>query len=587
MRVAVVVCALTTDALADAPSPNDAAPPQQTAVPKPRAMAAVPPAPAAGGAPLERHVLGMEDADIVVDVTAKDGVAVGDEVELWHPLRLVHPVTHKVVVDRYRIATLRLVQVRDALSLARPVGAPLRPPAAGDVVIVPGAAPESTGALPVTPASGLAPAPPFPAPSVQVAPPPVPPTPVTLSERGPASPNPDAEAAVVASMFDHLLGASLIKRIRRYELYAQEHPNSPYVRVLLEEAAALRELVSLREHAEADAPAARHFEVPAETLDRAPLMMTIELSGEAQGAVLQVRVAGEHGYRALPMMRTGPKYFSATIPADQVLPPRIEYFVEAVRADGASVPVAGSEDAPLTTTVRHVPHPELPNPHETQITLVTDYADYNRLRGNDHVWQTEGTFSMRLGDVGVRSFGGGFGVYRGVGGSIDELDTLQLTPRRVGLTYGYVEGEFGIKPALSLIARAILGLRDIGTAGGAQIHVRIGSDLTTNLRVGGEVLGGVGLRGILELNIAPRSRVPVMVRSEVTNQPAGSGASVVQDSTLSPSESLAAGDVGVRGILQVGYRFVPPLLLAVRASYQGRTISHAGPGLGGAVEYRW
>jgi hypothetical protein len=388
-------------------------------------------------------------------------------------------------------------------------------------------------------------------------------------------------------MFNHLLGASLVKRIRRYELYAQDHPNSPYVRVLLEEAAALRELVSLREHTEADAPTVRHFEVPEQTLDRVPLMMTVELSGQAVGAVLHTRVAGERAYRALPMMQSGPKYFTATIPEDRVLPPRIEYFVEAVRANGASVPVAGSDDAPLATTVNHVPHPELPNPRVTSVTLVTDYADYNRLRGNDHVWQTEGMFSMRLGDVGVRSFGGGFGVYRGVGGSIDDLDALQLSPRSVGLTYGYIEGEFGIKPALSLIGRAILGLRDIGTAGGAQVHVRIGSDLSTNLRVGGEVLGGVGLRGILELNIAPLSRVPVMVRSEVTNQPAGSGASRVADPRLSETESVAAGDVGVRGILQMGYRFVPPLLVALRASYQGRTISHAGPGLGGALEYRW
>ena len=526
----------------------------------------------------------MEDADIVIDLAVRDGVAPGDQVELWRPLRLVHPVTHKVVADRYRIATLRLVQVRDAISLARPVEAPLRPPAPGDVVVLRRAAPVA-----IMPASGLS----SPAaassatPVTPVVTPPAAPAPAALSERGPSAPNPDAEAAVVASMFDHLLGASLIRRIRRYELYAQDHPNSPYARVLLEEAAALRELVSVREHAEADAPAVRHFDVPEQTLDGVPLMMTIELTGRAEGAVLQVRVAGEQTYRALPMVRTGPKYFTATIPAARVVAPRVEYFVEAVRPTGGSVPVAGSADVPLATTVHHVPHPELARPLETTVSVVVDYADYNRLRGNDRAFQTEGTFSMRLGDVGVRAFGGGFGVYRGVGGSVDDLDALHLEPRNVGLTYGYVEGEFGIKPALSLIARAVLGLRDIGTAGGAQLHVRIGSDRTTNLRVGGEVLGGVGLRGIVELDIAPLGQVPVMVRSEVTNQPAGSGASRAEDPSLAPDESIAAGDVGVRGIVQVGYRFVPPLVVALRASYQGRTISHAGPGFGGAVEYRW
>ena len=138
-----------------------------------------------------------------------------------------------------------------------------------------------------------------------------------------------------------------------------------------------------------------------------------------------------------------------------------------------------------------------------------------------------------------------------------------------------------------MIARAVLGLRDIGTAGGAQLGVRVGSDLATNLVVSGEVLGGVGLRGSAELDIAPRGKVPVAIRSEVTNQPAGAGTNRQDDPRLGPNVSVAAGDVGVRGIVQVGYRFLPPLVVAIRASYQGRTISHAGPGLGGAVEYRW
>jgi hypothetical protein len=37
----------------------------------------------------------------------------------------------------------------------------------------------------------------------------------------------------------------------------------------------------------------------------------------------------------------------------------------------------------------------------------------------------------------------------------------------------------------------------------------------------------------------------------------------------------------------VGYRILPSLVLAGRASYQGRTIVHAGPGAGAAVTYEW
>jgi hypothetical protein len=51
--------------------------------------------------------------------------------------------------------------------------------------------------------------------------------------------------------------------------------------------------------------------------------------------------------------------------------------------------------------------------------------------------------------------------------------------------------------------------------------------------------------------------------------------------------SQGDGELGARGIAQVGYRFVPELTVAVRGSIQGRTIKHAGPGGGVAVGYTW
>jgi hypothetical protein len=72
-----------------------------------------------------------------------------------------------------------------------------------------------------------------------------------------------------------------------------------------------------------------------------------------------------------------------------------------------------------------------------------------------------------------------------------------------------------------------------------------------------------------------------MFRSEVTNQPAGSA------HTEQSGVSTSQGDVGVRLIAQVGYRIMPSLTVALRASYQGRTINHAGPGGGAAVSYQW
>lgn len=79
-------------------------------------------------------------------------------------------------------------------------------------------------------------------------------------------------------------------------------------------------------------------------------------------------------------------------------------------------------------------------------------------------------------------------------------------------------------------------------------------------------------------------RVPITLRSEVTNQPVGVSNNV-QDPLTGYLTSRDAGDIGVRVIGQVGYRVLPTLTLALRGSYQGRTINHAGPGGGAAVVY--
>ena len=105
--------------------------------------------------------------------------------------------------------------------------------------------------------------------------------------------------------------------------------------------------------------------------------------------------------------------------------------------------------------------------------------------------------------------------------------------------------------------------------GGAQAFVRVGNDLRTNLSIGGEVLGSVGQRGIVQLDWRTIKRVPIVLRTEVTNQPANST------------------DVGARAIAQVGYQLTNELVVAARGSYQGRTINHAGPGAGLAVSYQW
>jgi hypothetical protein len=324
------------------------------------------------------------------------------------------------------------------------------------------------------------------------------------------------------------------------------------------------------------------FDPPVRALPGRSFDIGIRLPPSTAGAVLHVRSPDDVGYRPLPMARAGSGHFSATIPGERIDPPGVQYFIEGVDAAGRSAPVQGTDDRPLTIEVERNPDAAPPTLQRlTTVSVATDWADYNRFRGNDQTFQTEGLLGMRFGDAGVRALRTGFGVYRGVGGSLEELDEQGLEPRRVGLTYGYLEGEFGIVRTAAIVARAVCGLTEDGVTGGALALLRIGSDLETNLSFGGEVLGGVGLRGITQLELRGVPRVPIVLRSEVTNQPAG---------TLGPTRagtSRERGEVGLRAIVQVGYELLPGLVVAARGSAQGRTIDHWGYGFGGGVSYSW
>jgi hypothetical protein len=539
----------------------------------------------------EGVVVALEKDDIIIDLAGKRGAAAGDVVEIWRPLKLKHPVTGKIVTDRFLFGSLKLMQVRDRLSIARAEGRPSRVIQPGDIVVLhkvrldtpakpkpkPPAVPlkkqpEAPKPEPEQPAVGV-----VPAEGTGT-------TVITQAE--------DPDTALVADMFDQLKGADLTRRIIAYEDYVRQNPEGRYAVVLWEEAAQLRRLLANDAVEKAEAlPRLENFDPPRETLHGIPLTIGIEVSGPARGAVLYARRAGEVAYQPAPMKAAGPGYFSVTLPATRMRSPSVEYFIEATTADGKSHQLVATTEEPKVIDVQAIPSPTPPVRAEATASIWTDFADYNQMKGNDRVWQTEGFVGMRFGDEGLRALRTGFGVFRGVGGSLEDLDEKKLSARKVGLTYGYLEAEAGVSNFTGLIFRGVVGLRDDGITGGAQALVRIGNDKKTNLQLGGEVLGGVGLRGITQLEFNGIEKVPMLFRTEVTNQPAGVAAtadSVHPDDPTNPDgTSLEVGEIGARAIVQVGYRILPTLVVAGRGSYQGRNIKHAGPGFGGAVTYTW
>ncbi len=532
---------------------------------------------------VDGHVVALYDGDIVVDLARANGATEGAVVELWRPLKLKHPVTGEPLTDRFRIGRLRLTQVQAKLSFARPDGKLARPPEAGDIVVLRSPKRATLASYPGEPEAAAKPQPP-PAPTAAAAP--------TAPGRaafddGSTAPAPqpaalaDADATHVLRILEAVRGKGVRARIVAYEKHVKERPNSRYAAVLWEEAQKLRALVALEAASEGEGPTLRSFQPAGEAYSRAPVTLVAEIEG-ASGAVLHARAPTEVSYTSVPMKLVGPNYYSGTLPPERSAAPGVDYFVEAVTAAGEPVALVGSAEKPERLNVVDAPRPEAPPGHDSIASIATDFANWNLGNNNDVVLQTEGYVGMRFADKGLRATRTGFGVYRGRGGSLEELDSQGLDGRNVGLTYGYLEGEYGVSHFTGLVARVLVGLERDGLTAGFLGFVRLGNDRETNLLLGAEVLGTIGIRGITQLELATFPRFPILLRTEVTNQPAGAASG---DSA--PTTSHEQGDVGGRAIAQLGYRVVPPLTLAVRGSYQGRTINHAGPGFGGGVTYTW
>lgn len=515
---------------------------------------------------VEGIVVSMEANFAVIDLGSTRGITVGDLVEVWRPLKVKHPTTGRMIVDRLRIGTLRVTQTRSTVSVARIDGDVDRAPAQGDIVILQ----RATGGVH---------------------------SPQTTTPSPEPDADADADAEELDALFRSLRGMSLAQRREAYEHYVLGHPKSRHVEALWAEAQALERLERVEAAADERAKKEKLPRVASFARPRtAPAGIALQLGAEidnATGALLHFRRAGSPTFTTVPMRPAGAGYYAATIPADAMSDGAIEYFVEATATSGATTSVVGAPSTPVALEVEEPSPPDSrpssANPERSVIgSLLTDYASFNMKKANDTVWQSEAQLGVRFDDTGLRAIRSGFGVYRGRGGTLEDLDELGRSPRRVGLTYGYIEGEVAFASTFALVGRAIVGLREAGINGGGQGFLRFGNDRRTNLLIGGEVLGGIGIRGITQLEWNSFSRVPIMIRSEVTNQPAGVSAPEQRPPPgAPPTVSTGGGEVGLRTIVQVGYRLLPRLVVAARGSFQARTINHAGPGGGAAVSYEW
>ena len=519
---------------------------------------------APGAETVEATVVRIDGEDILVDVGGAR-VASGTELSLYRAIEVRHPVSRRVLRDRFVIGRLRITQPGEALSIARLVGTSTRTVAVGD------AAETQRAVAVVAPAAAAATCPPRQCPSC----------PACASDA-------DPESAEIVAVWRASLGHPPEERIRLYRIFLERNPRSPHASAVRTELESLRGQVVQQLSPRRAAPgenqsgrvAALGGAVRAAPLEHAregdPVEVAVTVDPEAavEAVLLYVRGGSGRAYRRLPMQIQG-QHARVRVPRGRVRPPGFEYFVEVVGEDGHAVSAIGSAGDPHRVTVetRGGTADALAR---SRVRFSTEVVSFNGFVGNDWYVLAEGDFLYRTLFHALYGVRVGYGHISGEGGTVRDLDELGLAPRAAGFTYGYLESELRLSDLFALMVRGTVGLGrpenasdEGGLRGGLSLRLRVGPEDGTNLVVAGETIPEIGQRAYLGLTWEAIEDWPMTAEVHVTDQPVNSD------------------ELAVRGVFEVGYRATDALALSGRFSYQGRTIDHAGLGAGLAATFDW
>jgi hypothetical protein len=522
--------------------------------------------------PLRATVLHIDGEDVVIDVGAAQ-LTTATELTVFRPLEVRHPITGKRVRDRFAIGVLRVVQPGERLSIAHAVNKPRHAFAVGDMV-------ESAAVAPA-PAPAPSPAPAAPAP-VRAA--------VTTTS-APAAQLPTAAAdRVLVLHWRATLNQSPEQRVRIYLAYLTQHPGTPYHAALVQEINYLREIdAQLRTRASVNAASSALAHAPAESslIEMAPLTgaeagRDVELGAlvrvpNVRAVLLHVRALESPGYRTQTMVVDARGHARARVSKDLVRAPGLAYFVELVGQDGKNRPALGSASEPRIAVVQGVSPSAPPRERAVRVKASSELVSFDGTSGRDYFFISEGDFLYRVRRGPLYGLRIGYGTLRGEGGTVEQLDVQLQEPQPAGFSYGFVEAELELHRLFGLATRGTIGLgrpddpsaQRNGLTGGFQLRARIGEAEGTHLVLAGEVMPEIGQRAYLGLAWEAIEDVPMATEIVVTDQPVNSD------------------ELAVRLIYELGYRFTDRITVALRPSYQLRTIRHAGPGIGMAATFDW
>ncbi len=523
--------------------------------------------------PARGTIVRIDGDDILVDVAGAEARK-GLELTVYRSIEVRHPLTRKKLRDRFAIGVVGLTQPGTSLSIARVKEKPSRTIAVGDVVEAVRPANLAPEAARTAPIGGRA---------VGAACPPPP-----IAKPCPkCEPGASHEELAVLAAWKATLARPPVQRVQIYQRYLVQNPRSKYQEFIRQEIAHLasreRDLAALRStRARETIPLYALVEIDrinrAREGDTVAVAASYDPADPVRALVLHSRATGgESQYVSTTMQADGRGHARARVPAETVRAPGFEYFVEAVDEKGETSAVHGSASEPNPVVVDQDLEGLQDLGRRVRVRFTSEYISFDKLSGNDWSLLNEGDFLYRLRLDPLYGVRIGYGHYHGAGGTVENLDELGLDPDPASFTYGYLEGELKLHRFFAVAGRATVGLgrpeveddQREGLTGGFQLRIRIGPEDGTSLLLAGEAMPEIGQRAYVGLAWEAIRGWPMAAEVHVTDQPVNSD------------------ELAVRLVYELGWRMTEQFALAARASVQGRTFEHTGPGLGLAATFDW
>lgn len=492
------------------------------------------------------YVLRIEGPDAFVDLGRADATQPGERLRVYRVVEARHPATGKVMRDRFLLGEVEVLEAGETLSRIAAPDELLAQLEVGDEV-EPVNAPREP--RPATSAPTQAPAASAP------------------SSGGPS----DAERTALRTAWNAALKLPPAERAKVWEDFLAAWPQTDLMGPIRAEIAILRATPASASAAKATARPAPVLRVSAPASALTDEAITVSLSSLAgptpRAAMVHWRQRGSPTFRTVHMTVEPQGHFRATLPAGTAEEPAIEYYVEAVDPEGATLAAEGSASRPRFIDIQRPPRDErIELAHRSRVRISDEYVDFNRFKGNDVYNLFEADFLYRV-NTALYAVRVGFGNYRGTGTPKDLLDSDE-PGQLVGFTYGFSELELRLHPSLAVLLKGSAGVTRDGLKGGFDLGLRIGSETGTSLLIRGATIANIGQRVSLALAWDAVKGWPMSGEVVVTNEPIGE-------------------DLGVRLIYTLGRSVTPWLDVSGRVSYQLRDINHSGLGLGVGTTFHW